>query len=121
MNEHPLQYAFVGRSYVAGTENMSDEQVRDVAGGVHLPVERFNRCPTCEQWSPCDVRKAEVAPAALDAARCGVCGRPLTPDWLDPPTWTLEAVADKPGTMRPVLNKPIRVDPETGAVCWCTP
>lgn len=57
---------------------------------------------------------------------CGVCGSPLTPDWMDPPTFTLQPVPDHPatftlhpGAVRPVLNKPIRMDPETGAVCWC--
>ena len=24
-------------------------------------LDRYNRCPTCEQWSPCDVRKTETA------------------------------------------------------------
>jgi len=50
---------------------------------------------------------------------CGVCGRVLTDEAMrNPPTWRLEPV---PGAnaVRPVLNKPIRMDPETGAVCWC--
>jgi len=42
--EHPLQYGFRGRALVL---NPGDD--RSV-------VERNNRCPTCEQWSPCDVR-----------------------------------------------------------------
>lgn len=54
---HPLQYAFVGRIYVYETGNLSDDQVRDLAGNGWLPVERFNRCPTCEEWSPCDFRE----------------------------------------------------------------
>lgn len=45
---------------------------------------------------------------------CGVCGRALTSDFSEPPTWQL----DENG--RPKLNKKIRMDPETGAVCWCT-
>lgn len=48
---------------------------------------------------------------------CGVCGAPLTADWMDPPTFSLQEVA--PGVVRPVLSKPIRMDPESGAVCWC--
>lgn len=43
---------------------------------------------------------------------CGVCGAPF--DANDPPpTWSLDPSG------RPVLNKPIRMDPETGAMCWC--
>lgn len=57
---HPLQYAFVGYVYVGGTEDASDDDVRNVAGLPGIQVERFNRCPTCEQWSPCDVRKAQA-------------------------------------------------------------
>lgn len=50
---------------------------------------------------------------------CGVCGRPLTPEALEPPTWRNEPVPGRPGVVRPVLSKPLRMDPETGAVCWC--
>ena len=59
---HPLQYALCARVYVGDTENMSDEDVRRAAAveRTGLPVERYNRCPTCEQWSPCDARKAEA-------------------------------------------------------------
>lgn len=56
--EHPLQYAYCGNEYVGHTENMTDEQVRKQAGTTFPLVERYNRCPRCEQWSPCDVRKA---------------------------------------------------------------
>jgi hypothetical protein len=38
---------------------------------------------------------------------------------MDPPTFSLQEVG--PGVVRPVLSKPIRVDPESGAVCWCAP
>lgn len=85
---HPLQYTFVLHTVayphdpmLAETGDMTDEQVfrtlaergKDSAGreltsqvqhqlahpaGYLLRTERFNRCPTCEQWSPCDVRKA---------------------------------------------------------------
>ena len=56
---HPLQYALVGGVYVGGTQDMDDAAVRAEAGpsGVAgLTVERYNRCPTCEEWSPCDMR-----------------------------------------------------------------
>jgi hypothetical protein len=53
---HPLQYALVGSAYVGNTENLDDDAVYRLAG-VRLPIERYNRCPTCEQWSPCDKRK----------------------------------------------------------------
>ncbi len=64
---HPLQYALVGARahYVGNTENMTDIAIMTAAGQLGaLTVERYNRCPTCEQWSPCDVRKAEVPPGA---------------------------------------------------------
>ena len=56
---HPLQYAMIGRTYVGYTEDRTDAQVLASAGmpDIGLPVERFNRCPTCEQWAPCDVVK----------------------------------------------------------------
>lgn len=59
---HPLQYAFVHRTFVNNTDELNDEQVRERAGLPHsmMAVERFNRCPTCEQWSPCDARKAST-------------------------------------------------------------
>ena len=42
--KHPLQYGSRGRDIVYDPGN-------DPTVG-----ERYNRCPTCEQWSPCDVR-----------------------------------------------------------------
>ncbi len=50
---------------------------------------------------------------------CGVCGRELTADALTPPTVRLEPVPGRPGVVRPVLSKAVRIDPDTGAVCWC--
>lgn len=50
---------------------------------------------------------------------CGVCAQPLTSDWMDQPTFSFVEVPGRPGAVRPVLNKPIRMDPDTGAVCWC--
>lgn len=70
---HPLQYALVGfhcNIYVGDTEHMDDRAVRQAAATKwdvpdraweYGPIERFNRCPTCEQWSPCDVRKRSAA------------------------------------------------------------
>ncbi len=71
---HPLQYALVGylTTYVGNTEDMSDQQVRQAAFGAGTRdnwsiVERYNRCPPCEQWSPCDVRKmSETAVTTTD-------------------------------------------------------
>jgi hypothetical protein len=85
--EHPLQYAIVeGLQYpmdpiIYGTEKLDDDAVIShlllvvsqltMAGQyrlIHLAgyrstirVIRFDRCPTCEQWSPCDVRKARTS------------------------------------------------------------
>ncbi len=55
-----------------GVTRMTDDEIRAkivAAGGAYLGAERYNRCPTCEQWSPCDVRKAETAAetAAVEA------------------------------------------------------
>lgn len=44
---------------------------------------------------------------------CAVCGREVTDDWFNPPTFSLGPDG------RPVLSKPIRHDPDTGAICWC--
>lgn len=88
--EHPLQYAFAegtcARSapVLNGTQGMTDEQVfaelarrgEDSLGrkipqlalmqlqhpaGYGLRTERYDRCPACEQWSPCRVREAAGA------------------------------------------------------------
>lgn len=62
---HPLQYAHVGRVMVNNSERMSDAEVRAAAGPAGasgLPIERTNRCPTCEQWSPCDARPPVAGP-----------------------------------------------------------
>ncbi len=39
-------------------------------------------------------------------------------DWVEPPEFRLEPVPGRPGTVRPVLTKPVSLDPETGAVSW---
>lgn len=44
---HPLQYG-----YLPG----SDDPVFDPGDDPNV-TERINRCPVCEQWSPCDVRE----------------------------------------------------------------
>jgi hypothetical protein len=54
---HPLQYAFCGNVYIGDTENLTDPEVR-AKTRQQGAVDRYNRCPTCEQWSPCDVRRA---------------------------------------------------------------
>lgn len=51
---------------------------------------------------------------------CAVCGSVFDPA-DPPPTFGLRPDPNRPGVVRPVLNKPIRMDPETGAVCWCPP
>lgn len=54
---------------------------------------------------------------------CGVCGRALTIDELkDPPRVRNVRIGTTPDgkpIIRPQLSKPLRMDPETGAVCWC--
>lgn len=50
IQRHPMQYGFhpdrePGDNYV-NTEQNDDPAI----------TERYNRCPECEQWSPCDVR-----------------------------------------------------------------
>lgn len=45
---HPLQYGWRYGEVVRHTENDPDPYI----------VDRMNRCPVCEQWSPCDSRKA---------------------------------------------------------------
>lgn len=41
---HPLQYGYRGRDIVCDP------------GDDPTVGERYNRCPNCEQWSPCDIR-----------------------------------------------------------------
>jgi len=45
---HPLQYGDLNGRLVENAECNDDPQIRD----------RVNRCWKCEQWSPCDVRRA---------------------------------------------------------------
>lgn len=57
---------------------------------------------------------------------CGVCGQPLlsSPSDLGSPTYTSRpagTTADGKVIMRPFLDQPFRMDPETGAVCTCPP
>jgi len=47
---HCIQYALVGQTLVYHTEVMTDVDVQGRAGN-HSPVERFDRCPTCESWT----------------------------------------------------------------------
>lgn len=55
--DHPLQYAFCGPALVLDTENAADQQIWKLVDIPGRAVERYNRCPACEQWSPCQVRK----------------------------------------------------------------
>jgi phosphoribosyl-dephospho-CoA transferase len=45
---HPLQYGWRGDEIIYHTEHVTGDHIR----------ERMNRCHICEQWSPCDARKA---------------------------------------------------------------
>lgn len=68
---HPLQYAIVDdvrrpdRALIMGTRNASDNQLRKLAGRDGT-IERFERCPACEQWSPCSVRTAWAGKVPVD-------------------------------------------------------
>lgn len=58
-----------------------------------------------------------------DQTTCGVCGQ-IRPDADPPPTFTevqIGTTSDGKPIVRPRLNKPVRMDPETGAICWCPP
>lgn len=55
IRRHPMQYGYKGRLVILHTENVEDPTITD----------RMNRCPECEEWSPCDVRS--IAQAVLDA------------------------------------------------------
>lgn len=84
---HPLQYAVTGHPHsvtVVGTGNATDETLRNLAkaAGHTGAIERFNRCPTCEQWSPCDVRKAWSGKLPADGPSVEVTAEPDGP----PPT-----------------------------------
>lgn len=65
---HPVQYAAVDNVNVINTEHLTDDDVRHIAG-VHEPVERFDRCPTCEESSPCAVRRGERTHEEAEAER----------------------------------------------------
>lgn len=85
---HPLQYAYVGKVLVVHSGDASNDELRDAAGvDWEAPIERFSRCPTCEQWSPCDVRKAEQVEAASKAID----------DWCQANPADFEPVAPAPG------------------------
>lgn len=47
-SRHPLQYGY--------RDQDSQEIVFD-PGDDPTILDRYNRCPTCEEWSPCDVRQ----------------------------------------------------------------
>lgn len=57
----------------------------------------------------------------MSAPTCGVCGREVDPN-DPPPTFTdirIGTTGDGKRIVQPTISKPIRMDPEMGAVCWC--
>jgi hypothetical protein len=50
---HTLQYAFAGDVAVYHTQSMTDEEVRERARWAPpgARVERYNRCPECQEWT----------------------------------------------------------------------
>jgi hypothetical protein len=61
---HCLQYAICRDRSVYNTKNLSDDDIRKLAWALNSDrVERFNRCPKCQQWSDvlsneCPAKKA---------------------------------------------------------------
>ncbi len=47
LRNHPMQYGY------------KNGQIMFEPGDDPEVDERYNRCPTCEEWSPCSVRKAQ--------------------------------------------------------------
>ena len=56
---HPVQYGVIPAGHAPGLvvtgEALAELGERTATG---LPVERCNRCPSCEEWSPCTVRES---------------------------------------------------------------
>lgn len=75
LKNHPLTYGFHGREVVY--EPGDDLTVTD----------RLARCPNCEQWSPCDVRKRIESASDHPENVCNRCGGPNV-SWCAPsPLW----------------------------------
>lgn len=54
--KHCVQYAFVGMNVCYDTENLSDSEIRakmdsKLLGTPGGRIERFDRCPVCEEWT----------------------------------------------------------------------
>lgn len=78
LKSHPLQYGFVEATFpgtlrnlvVYNTENEEYAEATIPIGNTIVPLgrhriqDRYNRCPNCEQWSPCDKRKELLAELA---------------------------------------------------------
>lgn len=61
---HPLQYGYRGRDIVFDP------------GDDPTVGERYNRCPNCEQWAPCDVRELLEAVLRSNGVAQAVPDRP---------------------------------------------
>jgi hypothetical protein len=63
---HCLQYAVCNGRIAYNTHNMSDDSVRHrVLASKDDRIDRFNRCPECQQWSDvlsrdCPAKKVET-------------------------------------------------------------
>lgn len=71
-----LDWTFAGKAYGESFDHWLDR--------VHplyyeIEDEGFRRCPTCEEWSPCDVRKGVVA--LVEQARAGERERVAHSPW----------------------------------------
>jgi hypothetical protein len=81
---HPLQYG-----YRAGEREPIFDPGDDATVG-----ERYNRCPVCEEWSPCSVRVVLDALVALAASGAEAAARErhayataLAAEGIDPEQW----------------------------------
>jgi hypothetical protein len=98
------------RQVAEQVSDRSDRDVfREVAEKVDFGPDAWLCCPvceesTCDEGCPLEELRAEEA-TSLDR-------------FADPPMFTLEPDPQRPGAVRPVLSKPVWVDPETGGVTW---
>jgi hypothetical protein len=72
---HVTQYACVGERYIFGSRNMTDAEIRDRAGATGMPirVERYDRCPECEEWTARGGKliRDSKCPAVQEAIKAG--------------------------------------------------
>lgn len=106
-----------------------DQTYHDVGYEWCRPCREWHRPPECdidEDGRSLDPSSGRSWDEEVDEMSgkpiCGVCGQEITDEaaFFDPPTFTMQPVPGRPGVVRPVSNKPTRVDPETGGVCWCS-